>query len=93
MDRQDPRHVAQALLPLAQAARQLRQRPAGEAQVLTGRFGDMYTQLIGITKLKTNCRPLRVSTLARNFLRFLLAFTILNSIAAPSNGMIGIGIH
>ena len=37
---------------------------------------------------KTNCRPLRVSTFARNFLRFLLAFTILNSIAAPSNGML-----
>ena len=34
----------------------------------------------------TNCGPLRVSTLARNLLRFLLAFTILISIAAPSNG-------
>ena len=43
-------------------------------------------------KLLTNCRPLRVSTLARNLLRFLLAFTILISIAAPSNGMLPIQV-
>ena len=36
--------------------------------------------------------PLRVSTLARNLLRFLLTFTILNSIAAPSNGMLPIQV-
>ena len=43
-------------------------------------------------KTKTNCRPLRVSTLARNLLRFLLAFTILISIAATSNGMLPIQV-
>ena len=40
-----------------------------------------------IEKQKTLCRPLRVSTLARNFLRYLLTFTIPNSSAATSNGM------